>query len=153
MSALEGLAACAGRWRGTSTLQDPMSGKPDESPSEMTVTPVLGGRFVRLDYTWAYQGAAQEGSLLVGSQGKAGTVSGHWIDCFHNGEKVMACTGTAAEGSTLALRGSYEVPGHPGGGWRIDLLPEGGSLRVVMFNAWPEDQPEELAVEAVYSRA
>lgn len=151
MSALDGLAACAGRWRGTSTLQDPQSGKPGESPSELAVTPVLGGRFVRLDYTWAYQGAPHEGSLLVGWQRKAETLSGHWTDSFHNGDKVMACTGTAPEGSTLTLRGSYSVPGHPDGGWRIDLTPDGGQgLRVVMFNAWPRDQPEELAVEAVY---
>ena len=68
MSSLDALAACAGRWQGTSTLQDPMSGIADESASTAVVTPVLGGRFVRIDYTWSYGGDAQEGSLLAGLQ-------------------------------------------------------------------------------------
>ncbi len=50
MSVLDGLAACAGAWRGTSILHDPIAGKPEESPSDLTVTPVLGGTFIRLDY-------------------------------------------------------------------------------------------------------
>ena len=66
MNPVEGLAALAGNWSGTNTLQDPNTGKPEESPSTVTVTPILGGRFVRLDYTWGYQGTPQEGSLLVG---------------------------------------------------------------------------------------
>jgi hypothetical protein len=39
----EALAACAGSWRGANTLQDPNTGRPEESPSTVTVTPVLGG--------------------------------------------------------------------------------------------------------------
>jgi len=62
-SVLDGLIACAGSWRGpnsTNTLQDPQSGQPEESSSTATVTPVLGGRFVRLDYTWGYHGAPRK---------------------------------------------------------------------------------------------
>lgn len=154
MDALERLAACAGTWRGTSTLQDPMSGKADESPSAATVTPVLGGRFVRLDYTWSYDGKPQEGSLLVGLDRKAGTASAHWIDSWHMGSKVMALGGPAGDGGgALVVRGTYAVPNHPDWGWRIDLLAEDGeALRVVMYNVWPEGKQEDLAVEAVYTR-
>src|SRR5262249_1570333 len=73
-NALEGLTACAGSWRGTNTLQDANTGKPEASPSTVTVTPVLAGRFIRLDYTWGYQGKPQEGSLLVGFDPKIGEV-------------------------------------------------------------------------------
>jgi hypothetical protein len=51
--------------------------QPEESPSTVTVTPTLGGRFVRVDYTWGYQGKPQEGSVLIGFDPKSGEVSGH----------------------------------------------------------------------------
>ena len=57
MNVLDSLAACAGNWRGVNTLQDPETNRPDDSPGSATVTPVLGGRFVRVDYTWSYRGA------------------------------------------------------------------------------------------------
>lgn len=84
MSPLDGSIGSAGTWRGSSTLQDPHTGQPDESASAATVTPVLGGRFVRVDYTWSYQGAPQEGSLLIGFDRQAaaltrtGSTPGTW---------------------------------------------------------------------------
>jgi hypothetical protein len=152
MSALDGLIACEGRWQGTSTLKDPHSGTDDTSPSTATVTPVLGGRFVRVDYTWSYGNKPQEGSLLIGYQRKAETATAHWIDSFHNSDKVMACTGRVADGGPLSVRGSYAAPPGPDWGWRIDLLPEGDTLRIVHYNVWPEGK-EELAVDSSYTRA
>jgi Protein of unknown function (DUF1579) len=148
--------AAAGSWQGPSTLQDPMNNIAEESASALTVTPVLGGRFVRLDYTWSYQGAPQEGSLLLGVHPKTAAASVHWIDSWHMGHVGMACTGRALEGAenTLSVRGSYAAPPGPDWGWRIDLAaPEDGSLRLTMFNVWPEGGREELAVAAIYTRA
>jgi hypothetical protein len=150
MSGLDRLAACAGRWQGTSTLEDPHNGIADESASTATVTPVLAGRFVRIDYAWSYDGKPQEGSLLIGLQKKAGTATAHWIDSFHNGDKVMACTGSVAEDGTVSVRGSYAAPPGPDWGWRIDVIP-GETLRIVHHNVWPEGK-EELAVESAYTR-
>lgn len=152
MNALDGLAACAGRWQGTSTLEDPHSGIADESASTAAVTPVLDGRFVRIDYTWSYQGKPQEGSLLVGMQKKAGIATAHWIDSFHNGEKVMACTGSASDDGGVSVRGSYQAPPGPDWGWRIDVTPAEDTLRIVHHNVWPEGK-EELAVDSRYTRA
>lgn len=153
MSILDPLIACAGSWRGTSTLQDPSNFEPQASSSDLTVTPVLGGRFVRLDYTWSYKDAPQEGSILVGFEKKAETVTAHWIDSFHNGTKVMACTGPKPDGPTLSVRGSYAAPPGPDWGWRIAITPQdGGALRIVMHNLWPEGGQEDLAVEATYTR-
>jgi hypothetical protein len=148
---VEALTAVAGQWSGSNTLQDPNTGKPEESPSTVTVTPVLGGRFVRLDYTWGYQGKPQEGSLLVGFEPKSGEVSGHWIDTWHMGRKVLACLGTAAAG-TVAVRGSYAAPPGPDWGWRIEIAPGDDGLRITHTNIYP-DGKEELAAEGVYSRA
>lgn len=150
MSVLDGLATRAGSWRGTNKLKDPHSNIDEDSPSTATVTPVLGGRFVRLDYTWSYKGAPQEGSILIGYDAKADTATAHWIDTWHMGNQVMALAGPG--GSALAVRGTYAAPPGPDWGWRIEITPGEESLRMVMFNVWPEGK-EELAVEAVYTRA
>jgi hypothetical protein len=148
MNPLDGLAACAGSWRGTSTLQDPHAGIAEESPSTATVTSQPGG--ARFDYTWCYQGTPHEGSILFTLDGP--TFNGQWTDTWHTGNKPMACSGP--RGDTLSVRGTYPAPPGPDWCWRIDLVPEGEKLRLVMWNVWPAEQggKEELAVEAVYAR-
>ena len=152
MSTLDALAACTGNWRGTNTLLDPHNSITEESAGTATVTPVLGGKFVRLDYTWDYKGKPQEGSLLIGFEARADTVTAHWIDSWHVGDKVMVCTGSGQAGPALSVRGSYAAPPGPDWGWRIEITPDDSRLRLEMFNIWPEGK-EELAVEAVYARA
>lgn len=152
MSALDGVAALAGRWRGTSTLQDPHSGAPDEAPSTVVVTPMIGGRFVRIDYTWSYRGEPQEGALILGFKKKAGTVTAHWMDSWHNSDNVMPLTGSLADDGTLTVRGSYPAPEGPDWGWRIDVKKDGDALRIVHHNVFP-DGKEELAVDSRYTRA
>jgi hypothetical protein len=149
MNPVESLAACAGRWAGTSTLHDPHTGRPYESPSKLAVTPVVGGRFVRLDYDWVYQGRPQEGSLLVGFDKDA--PSAYWIDTWHMGRAALICTGTA-DGERFTVRGTYPAPPGPDWGWRIDLTPAAGILRVAMFNVFPAELggKEDPAVEATY---
>ena len=151
MAVLDSLKACAGRWVGTSRLQDPHMNLADASPSTATVTPVLNGRFVRLDYTWAYRGDPQEGSYLIGHDSAAGEVTAHWADTWHMADKVMACRGRAEPGGALSLRGSYAAPPGPDWGWRTVITASDGALRVVMYNVTPDGQ-EDLAVEAEYRR-
>src|SRR5262245_41919027 len=119
MNPLNPLAACAGSWRGTSTLQDPHCGIAEESPSTATVTALPSG--VRLDYAWSYQGKPQQGSILFGVDGP--TVTAPWTDTWHTGNQPMTCSGSA--GPALSVRGSYAAPPGPDWGWRIDVLPEG----------------------------
>jgi hypothetical protein len=148
---LNDLLAGAGEWRGKNTLQDPEMGmQPVTTDSSAVVTPLLDGRFVRIDYTWSYKGAPQSGSMLIGHQKKAGTLTLHWIDSWHNGEKVMACEGAATAG-VVDVRGSYPAPTGPDWGWRIVVAPAAGALAVRMANISPEGQ-EYPAVEAHYTR-
>jgi Protein of unknown function (DUF1579) len=151
MAVPEALTPCAGRWAGTNRLQDPHANIAGDSPATAVLTPVLGGRFLRLDYTWAYRGAPQEGSILFGGD-PAGALTAHWIDTWHMGDLVMACRGAVEAGGVVSVRGSYAAPPGPDWGWRIDLYPGADKLRVVMFNIWPDGR-EELAVEATYTRA
>lgn len=143
--------AYAGSWRGNNRLQDPHTNAPDDSPATATITPILGSRFIRLDYTWAYQGSPQEGSLLIGYEAEAGVVTAHWIDTWHMGDKVMACRGNASKSGEISVLGSYGAPPGPDWGWRIIIRPgEGRRLHVVMFNITP-DGDEMLAVETEYA--
>jgi hypothetical protein len=150
---LDRLIASAGPWQGRSTLQDPGRVEPETTPSTLTITPVLDGRFVRMDYTWSYRGTPQSGSLLVGHQKNAGALSVHWVDTWHNSDSVMALSGRSESASFLTVGGTYPAPPGPDWGWRIDLLPEqDGRVRIVMHNVSPEGQAY-LAVEADYTRA
>ena len=149
MNPLEVLTTASGTWHGSNTLQDPNTGKPEESFTTAMVTPVLGGRFVRVDYTWGYQGKPQEGSLLVGFDPTSGDVSGHWIDTWHMGRKGMACVGTTSDG-TISVKGSYAAPPGPDWGWRIDITTE--PLRITHTNIDPDGR-EELAAEGDYLRS
>ena len=63
---------------------------------------------------------------------------------------------TRCEGSNLAeaafsVRGSFAAPPGADWGWRIDLEAEEDTLRMVMYDVWPEGK-EELAVAAQYER-
>jgi hypothetical protein len=113
------------------------------------VSPVLDGRFVRLEYTWSYQGTAQAGSLLVGREREPDVIAAIWIDSWHMSDKLMVCRGTVDAGGRLSVRGPYEAPPGPDWGWRIDVVPAPDRLAVVMWNVTP-DGDEAVAVEASY---
>jgi hypothetical protein len=153
VNVLAGLTACAGRWRGTNRLHDPNTNKPEDSDSALAVTPVIGGRFFRLDYTWSHRGVPQEGSLLLGFERKAEKLTAHWIDSFHMGDSVLNCVGQRTDSKTFVVRGAYTVPPGPDWGWRIEITPDHPrGLHLVMINISPEGR-EELAVEGSYTRA
>jgi len=152
MSGIETLAACAGEWGGTNRLHDPHTGAPEDSTSTLTVASMLGGRFVRLEYTWTWQGEPQEGAFLVGYAPKTGRASAYWVDSWHNGHAGMTCAGTADLDGTFDVRGTYPAPAGPDWGWRTVLRPGSDWLTVLMYNVTP-DGAEEIAVEATYTRA
>lgn len=151
MGPLNGLLACAGIWRGTNRLQDRHVKSLEESIATAIVTPILGGRFVRLDYTWVFYGDPQEGSLLLGYEKRRDVVTGYWVDTWHLNDQVMVCTGFAVA-EELHLFGSYAPPAGPDWGWRIAVTSlEGKSFGIRMFNVEP-DGSEIFAVESHFRR-
>jgi hypothetical protein len=149
---LAALAARAGKWRGKNVLYDPgRDGRPDASASSLEVTPLLGGRFVRLDYTWRYDGKPQEGSLLLGVDEEARTLRGYWIDSWHQSARVMVLEGPPPGGATLSVGGSYPAPPGPDWGWRIEIARTPRGIALAMFNVTPDGQ-EMPAVEAAWAR-
>lgn len=151
MNAFAALLAASGSWTGTNRLRDPHAGIADDSPAGATVTPVLGGRFVRLDYTWSYRGGPQEGSYLIGHDPATGVATAYWIDSWHTGREAMACRGTAAEDGAIDVAGSYPVPPGPDWGWRTRLEPGDSTLTLTMWNVTPDGQAE-VAVVAKFTR-
>ncbi len=151
MASLSFLLERAGSWQGTYHLYL----YPDQhhtSASRATVIPVLGGRFARVDYDWAYDGAPQEGSLLLGAEEATGAVTAVWIDTWHMGDGIMICPGAANEAGAIVVRGSYAAPPGPDWGWRTELAPDGpDGWRLRMINVTPDGQ-EMLAVEVDFGR-
>lgn len=152
MDGLTDFAAAAGHWQGTNVLQNPMTGTPEQSPTTATIAVLLGGKFVRMDYTWVFEGQEQTGSLLFGYEGDTATLTAQWIDSWHMGDKVMSCRGTIAETNRYTVQGAYHVPDSPDWGWRITItIPAEQQLHLVMYNIAPTGEAY-LAVEADYQR-
>ena len=147
------LLRLAGRWEGISRLWEPTTEGARESRSTANVTSILEGSFVRIDYTWTFDGEPQEGSLLFGHEEKGDRLTVVWVDTWHMGDRVMVCRGTGTDGDALSVRGSYAAPPGPDWGWRTVIEPAGrDSFRMSMYNISPEGH-EVLAVDAMYSRA
>ena len=151
MHALNPLRAAAGPWRAVYQLRDPAHALSSDSESRATVAPILGGRFVRIDYTWSDKGKPQEGSLLAGYEVATGLVTVAWIDSWHNRDRIMGCTGRVEPDGSLNVRGSYSAPPGPDWGWRTEIRASASRLHIVMFNVDPNGR-EELAVNADYVR-
>jgi hypothetical protein len=151
MGDLSKLKSAAGNYKGTNRLHDPHTNKPDDTPSNLNLTAILNGRFVRIDYSWSYQNAPQEGSMLIGFDSDEKLVTIHWIDTWHMSNKVLALQGTAESNGSMNARGSYPAPPDPDWGWRIVIEPADESLKIKMFNISPQGE-EYPAVEGSYNK-
>lgn len=159
MAGLEALAAQAGEWKATYQLRGDPSFECD-TPTSATVSPILGGRFVRIDYTWdendfLKEKGPQEGSLLVGYEDEPapGVATVAWIDSWHNGGRIMVCPGVLLENGGVDVRGTYpDKPEYAGWGWRTLLEPAADGWTMTMYNTTPDGE-EALAVLAEYRRA
>jgi len=149
---LDPLRSAAGAWRATYQLRDPGHALSVDSESRATVVPIVGERFVRIDYSWGDRGRPQEGSLLVGCQAASGLLTVAWIDTWHNGDWIMMSTGRAEPEGALNGRGGYAAPPGPDWGWQTEIRASVDRLQVVMFNVDPDGR-EELAVNADYRKA
>jgi hypothetical protein len=154
MTAFSLLHPLSGNWQGTYTLQDPNNNHlPVDSPSTATVTPILGGRFVRFDYTWVYNNQPQEGSILFGHEGDSDTTIAHWIDSWHMGDKVLVSRTTGDNSKMVNVLGYWSVPPGPDWGWRTTVEPTFApdSFRMAMYIVTPEGE-EALALAVTYQR-
>ena len=150
MSGLDFLRSLNGSWSGDNRLWLEPGKPPFASKTAATVIHILGGRFVRLDYTWSFDGEEQAGSYLFGYESKSELVTAAWIDSWHNGERLMLCRGGVGENGSVNVLGFYPAPTGPDWGWRTIIEPaDSGPFRLQMYNILPTGEAF-LAVEAVY---
>lgn len=140
-----------GRWAGPTRLIMQPDDPGQTSESTLAATPVAGGKFLRIDYTWAHDGKPQDGSILIGVDRKQGRATGLWVDSFHT-DPSMNLLGQITADNTIDLLGSYSYPGMGDWGWRVKIQPAGDRVVFQMFNIAPDDPTEYLAVDAEYRR-
>jgi hypothetical protein len=146
--ARELLAALVGTWTGNYRLWLEPGELRIEGPTRVTGRPVLGGRFVALDYDWVDVDGAQAGSMLVGCTDE-GMWEMAWVDTWHTGTSIMFAQGG---GPAAEVVGGYGPAEHPWG-WRtrFDLVSP-DELVITAWNVTPTGE-EAKATEATYRRS
>ena len=153
MSINQALSDLVGAWKGTNRLY--LSWLPEklkESESTATVRSKMNGQFLSFEYTWSYEGEAQEGMLILGCDPNSDAVQAVWTDSWHSKDILMLCNGTVDSGGRVSVLGQYTVPEHADWGWRTEIMPADTTFRYVMYNVSP-DGVEEIAVETDFHRA
>jgi len=160
VSSLERLTALAGDWHASYQLRGDPSFESD-TPTAATVTPILGGRFVRIDYSWDHDdvldaGGPQHGSLLIGHEPDRepapGPATAIWVDSWHNDRTAMVCHGTLLDNGGVDVFGTWGGDdGGPPWGWRTRIEPADDGWSMRMWVVTPEGE-ESPAVEASYRR-
>ena len=152
MAVPEAFAGSVGDWSGTNVLHVPWMPEPiKRSDSRAVLSEICSGQFIRLEYTWTYEGKPQQGLLIFGSDPKSASAQAVWTDSWHSANVLMLCDGSV-KGSTLTVEGKYAVPDNPDWGWRTELTPGTDSLLYRMYNVTPEGFAE-LAVETDFLRS
>jgi hypothetical protein len=106
------LSALTGAWKGlTKTWFEP-DVLADESETQGTFRPVLGGRFLIYEYKGSMQGKPLEGMAIYGYDIPNNTLQCAWIDSFHMGTGIMLSNGPATE-QRISVLGSYGGPDIP----------------------------------------
>lgn len=153
MSLDNNLSDLVGAWTGTNRLHVPwMSEKLKESNSTAIVRSKMNGQFLSFEYTWSFEGEAQEGLLIVGCDAKSDAVQAVWTDSWHSKDSLMLCNGRTNRNGGFSVMGHYAVPDNPDWGWRTEITLSSNGFRYAMYNVSPEGV-EELAVETDYTRA
>jgi hypothetical protein len=142
------LTAMVGEWEGTYRLWLEPGVLRSESPSRATIVPMLHGRYVAQDYEWADQGALQQGTMLLGSDGD-GAWHLAWVDTYHTGSSIMPSRGEA--GGAAEVTGTFEGGGEQWG-WRTTwTMSDPDHLVVTAWIITPQGE-EGKATEATYER-
>jgi len=138
-----------GEWRGRSKLFLP-GAQTRVCDLQARGRRFAGGRFVRIEYAWAFDGATQDGELVLCHEPGRDRWVATWVDSWHMSNTFMHCQGRL--GVPIDLMGEYEVEGRPSWRWRTLVEPGERSLGIRMWNVSP-DGGAVLAVESTLERS
>ncbi len=145
------LQRLVGSYAGTAkTFIEP--GKPPlEASIEGQLDAILGGRYVRFEYSSSLSGEPLAGGLTLGFDLTEKRWMAVWLDSFHTGTAPMFSTGDG--GAPLSVLGSYAFEGAESRwGWRTEVHDEAlPTLTLRMFNIAPSGE-EMLGVELALTR-
>lgn len=142
-----------GSWAGKSKLNLPWL-EPDkritESESKLHIDGDHHNSYASITYTWAHEGKAHEGAMLLSASKDSKKVQIAWADSWHQSEGLLIANGTTEEDGSIKTKGTYKAGGEEWG-WTIALLIEGEKFRIKMENVMPSGEAE-WAVDGLYSR-
>jgi hypothetical protein len=124
----------------------------DEGPFQGEITPLLGGRFLRFNYSGPIFKDPTEGFALIGYNAADDQVEMSWVDSWHMGQAQMFCVGRL-ESHGFSVLGHF--PDRSSGtqwGWRTQFRLEGADRLTVTATIITPDGLEGKAVEAIYAR-
>lgn len=152
MSIPKPLEGATGAWMGRYKLWFTPTDPAIECETSAVVEGAIGERFLSVRYEWEYDGKPQVGGLVLGDDPAAQECAGFWADTFHNGHRMVPCTGAIVLAGAVSVLASYAAPPGPDWGWRTELeLADAETFVMRAYNITP-DGDEALAVDATYRR-
>lgn len=125
----------------------------DESDVGATITSLLEGRFISIDYHSSLDGKPFVGKMILGFDIPYQKFTSSWIDSFHMGTQIMLSSGDATMNG-FSVTGSYGNPeyGDKLWGWRTEIqFISDQEFSLTAFNISPEGE-EAKATETFYKR-
>lgn len=140
----EVLAKDAGVWSGKSTMWMGPDTEAMTAPSTSTVTPIMDGRFVRVEVASEMPGMGPYSGLGInGFDNVAGKFVGTWID--NHGTGIMTAAGElSADGKTMTWTYNYTCPltKKPAVMRQVETTTGPGAKVMEMFGADPKSGKE-----------
>ncbi|MCG6143847.1 DUF1579 domain-containing protein [Leptospira bandrabouensis] len=142
-----------GHWSGKTKTWFEKDVLTDESNAEATITTLLDGRFISIDYHSSLDGKPFVGKMILGFDIPYQRYTSSWIDSFHMGTQIMLSSGES-KGNGFSVLGSYGNPeyGEALWGWRteIQFISE-KEFSLTAFNISPDGE-EAKATETFYKK-
>jgi len=142
-----------GKWRGKTKTwfeKDVLAGEAD---NEATITSLLAGRFISIDYQSSLEGKPFVGKMVIGFDIPYQRFTSSWIDSFHMGSQIMLSDGVGTSNGFSVL-GSYGNPeyGDKLWGWRTEILfINDNEFSLTAFNISPDGEAAK-ATETIYKK-
>ncbi|EMY63020.1 DUF1579 domain-containing protein [Leptospira terpstrae] len=125
----------------------------DESDAQASITSLLEGRFISIDYHSSLDGKPFVGKMIVGFDIPYQKFTSSWIDSFHMGSQIMLSSGISTE-KGFSVTGSYGNPeyGEKLWGWRTEFqFISESEFSLTAYNISPEGE-DAKATETFYKR-